>query len=60
MSGNLVPEHQQRSGAIASSAVQRARMTPAAVVVGLCWTDSITGQTLLIDAGRVPLLAMRD
>lgn len=53
MSENLAPEYQQK--ARQGSLLQRAadKDDVAATVVEFCRTDSITGQTLVIDAGRV-------
>jgi 3-oxoacyl-[acyl-carrier protein] reductase len=50
---NLAPEYMKR--AVDSSVLKRAadKDDVAKQVVALCETDSITGQTLAIDAGRV-------
>jgi 3-oxoacyl-[acyl-carrier protein] reductase len=53
LSDNLAPEYQQkaRQGALLRRAADKDDV--AATVVEFCRTDSITGQTLVIDAGRV-------
>ena len=53
MSENLSPEYQQRArqGALLQRGADKDEM--AGMVVEFCRTDSITGQTLVIDAGRV-------
>jgi len=53
MSDNLAPEYQQkaRQGALLHRAADKDDV--AGVVVEFCRTDSITGQTLVVDAGRV-------
>ncbi len=53
MSENLAPEYRER--AMQGALLQRAtdKDDVAALVVEFCRTDSITGQTLVVDAGRV-------
>ncbi len=53
MSDNLSPEYQQRArqGALLQRAVDKDDV--AEVIVEFCRTESVTGQTLVIDAGRV-------
>jgi 3-oxoacyl-[acyl-carrier protein] reductase len=53
MSENLAPEYQEKAkrGALLGRAADKDDV--AGAVVGFCRTESITGQTLVIDAGRV-------
>jgi 3-oxoacyl-[acyl-carrier protein] reductase len=53
MSENLAPEYRERAtrGALLRRATDKDDV--AALVVEFCRTDSITGQTLVVDAGRV-------
>ena len=53
MSDNLSPEYRQRArqGSLLQRAADKDDM--AAVVVEFCRTDSVTGQTLVVDSGRV-------
>jgi len=53
MSENLAPEYRERAtqGALLRRATDKDDV--AELVVSLCRTDSITGQTIVIDAGRV-------
>ena len=53
MSNNLAPEYQQKAkdGALLKRAADKDDV--AAQVLGFCRTDSITGQTIVVDSGRV-------
>ena len=53
MSDNLLPEYQQQ--AVDKAVLKRAadKDDVAMQVVAFCKTDSITGQTLAIDSGRI-------
>jgi 3-oxoacyl-[acyl-carrier protein] reductase len=53
MSENLAPEYRERAiqGAVLGRATEKDDV--ADLVVEFCRTESITGQTLVIDAGRV-------
>jgi 3-oxoacyl-[acyl-carrier protein] reductase len=53
MTANLAPEY--REAAVRNVVLQRAveKDDVAAQVVSFCKTDSITGQTIIIDSGRV-------
>ncbi len=53
MSNNLAPEYQQAAKDLALLKRAADKDDVAAQVLGFCRTDSITGQTIVVDSGRV-------